>query len=245
MPLELAAKSAEFTKFTEVTDVGLTQVQSHTYILDLMRNPGARTTKTVASLLMIARAAAHIRRTGERVLLLTPTSGNKGTALRDAVARAYETGLATPDELRIAVLAPRRRGPAAGLSAHRRAVPADGEPDGPRRRQAAGRCEAAQQRGRGTVRRGDLRHYGLPHLVHARPRQLPHRGCGARLRRGRTPATHWAVRARVHAHAVSSAFGLLGYHLGHQLLTDGLPGFAAPATHPASSSSSSSPRPTW
>ena len=41
------------------------------------------------------------------MLIFTPTSANKGTALRDAVLRALDAGLVTPDQLRVAVLAPR------------------------------------------------------------------------------------------------------------------------------------------
>src|SRR5207249_3727973 len=51
--------------------------------LDLARNPGTQTTKTFASLLIVARAVTHIRRTGESVMIVTPTSANKGVALRD------------------------------------------------------------------------------------------------------------------------------------------------------------------
>src|SRR5918992_1731258 len=39
--------------------------------LNLMRNPGTRTTKTMASLSMVARAARHIADTGERVVIVT------------------------------------------------------------------------------------------------------------------------------------------------------------------------------
>ncbi|MEE1740444.1 DUF6002 family protein [Streptomyces sp. BE147] len=233
IPLELDVKPAEFTKFTEVTDVGLTQVRERTYILDLMRNPGARTTKTVASLLMIARAAAHIRRTGERVLLLTPTSGNKGTALRDAVARAYETGLATPDELRIVMLAPkasRTKLRDCALTAEqplRTANPvviADVEQPADVKllsgevveRYAAEIFETTGFRLWYTL---DLDNYRIADAARA--------FVEAEL----LPLTERSA-PRVHAHAVSSAFGLLGYHLGHQLLSEGLTGFTAPARHP-------------
>lgn len=75
-------------------------------LLDLMKNPGTRTTKTTASLLMVARAVQHIKRTGDSILLFTPSSGNKAIALRDAVARALELKLTTPDKLRIVTLTP-------------------------------------------------------------------------------------------------------------------------------------------
>lgn len=76
-------------------------------LLDLMGNPRTRTTKTFASLVIVARAIAHVHETGESVMIVTPSSGNKATALRDAVLRAYEANLATPDQLSITVLVPR------------------------------------------------------------------------------------------------------------------------------------------
>ena len=62
----------------------------------------------------------YIRRTGEPVLIFTPSSANKATALRDAVDRALATGLVRTDQLRIAVVVPavcRDKLRAGGLSA--------------------------------------------------------------------------------------------------------------------------------
>ncbi|MFJ5681054.1 DUF6002 family protein [Streptomyces sp. NPDC093097] len=75
-------------------------------LLDLMANPATRTVKTLASHVIVARAVRHTETTGEPVLILTPSSANKATALRDAVLRAYRTGLTTPDQLRIVALVP-------------------------------------------------------------------------------------------------------------------------------------------
>jgi hypothetical protein len=75
-------------------------------LLDLTRNPRTRTTKTCASLVIAARAVDHVQRTGERVMIVSPSSGNKATALRDAVLRAYEAGLVTPEQLSILVVVP-------------------------------------------------------------------------------------------------------------------------------------------
>ena len=77
-------------------------------LLDLMGNPATRTTKSLASLLMVARAVEYLRRTDRRVMLLTPSSANKATALRDAVFRAISLGLADPDRLQITSVVPER-----------------------------------------------------------------------------------------------------------------------------------------
>ncbi|GAA2637391.1 DUF6002 family protein [Actinomadura fulvescens] len=75
-------------------------------LLDMMRNPATRTTKSLASLLMVARAVQYVRRSGRRVMLLTPSSGNKATALRDAVLRAIDLELVAADRLHITSLIP-------------------------------------------------------------------------------------------------------------------------------------------
>jgi hypothetical protein len=76
------------------------------HMLDLTQNPGTRTTKTFAAMVIVARAVEFIRATGEPVCLFTPTSANKGIALRDAVGWAIAAGLVTPEQLSIVVLAP-------------------------------------------------------------------------------------------------------------------------------------------
>ncbi|WP_405747093.1 DUF6002 family protein [Streptomyces sp. NBC_01525] len=233
IPLELAEKHPAFAAFTEVTDIGLTQVESRTHILDLMRNPGARTTKTMASLLMIARAAAHIRRTGERVLLFTPTSGNKGTALRDAVARAYATGLASPDELRIVMLAPDasrsklRDCALAGDQTLRTANPVVlARVDQPADVKLLS-SEVVERHAAEILDTTGFRIWYTLDLDNYRIADATRAFAEAEL----LPITAESA-PRVHVHSVSSAFGLLGYHLGHRLLTEGLPGRTAPARHP-------------
>lgn len=233
IPLELTEKHPSFAAFTEVTDIGLTQVESRTHILDLMRNPGARTTKTMASLLMIARAAAHIRRTGERVLLFTPTSGNKGTALRDAVARAHATGLASPDELRIVMLAPDasrsklRDCALAGDQALRTANPVVLA----RVKQPADvkllSSEVVERHAAEILDTTGFRIWYTLDLDNYRIADATRAFAEAEL----LPITADSA-PRVHVHSVSSAFGLLGYHLGHRLLAEGLTGGTAPARHP-------------
>lgn len=234
IPFDLPLPSTEFTSFAAAAEVGLTEVGDRTYLLDLMRNPGTRTGKTLASLLMVARAVRHIRLTGERLLLLTPTSGNKGSALRDAVARAYATGFASPAELRIAVIAPEasrgklRGGPLSddpdlrvanpvGLAAVEQAADV---------KSLAG-AAAEQHADRLLAETGfrlwytlDLDNYRLADAMRAF------------VEADLMPITDGSA-PRWHAHAVSSAYGLLGYHLGHRVLT-GEPSFGPPrpACHP-------------
>lgn len=223
-----------FERFAEATDIALTEVAAGLHVLDLMRNPGTRTTKSIASLTMVARAVNHIRTTGERLVLLTPTSGNKGTALRDAVARAYASGFATPDELRLVVVAPAasrpklRGGPLSGdpaLRALNPVVVADlAEPGGVKQLAADALAAVvpwlADKTGFTCWYTLDLDNYRTADVVRAfAEAEL------APITRDSPP--------RWHAHAVSSAYGLLGYHTGHRLLTDGAyPALPAPAWHP-------------
>jgi len=195
-------------------------------LLDLTGNPGTHTTKTYASLLIVARAVEHIRRTGRKVLIFSPTSGNKGVALRDAVLRALDAGLATPEQLRVATIAPstgRHKLRATRLSedpALRRLNPQMSySGTDPETVKALAREFARTH----TPRDGvdvwfslDLANYMIADAARA---LFEHHV---------DPAT----RPRLHAHAVSSAFGLLGYHAGRDLLESTRA--ATPATRPAS-----------
>lgn len=223
-------------------------------LLDLMKNPATRTTKTTASLLMVARAVHHIARTGESVLLFTPSSGNKAIALRDAVARALELKLATPDKLRIVTLTP-----ADTLYKFRRNL----------------LSESDELRARNPIlvypgpEAGDVKHIGKAF---------------AEAAAGETSERVWysldianykvadACRAfyehefgefesgdrRLHAHAVSSAYGLLGYQHGINTMaalgiTHPQPGFllvqhlatSDMVRHYLTSTTGTEPRPDW
>ncbi|HET6213753.1 MAG TPA: DUF6002 family protein, partial [Micromonosporaceae bacterium] len=107
---ELPALTEDVRRFfaaATATWRGLGEYGGHgLHLMDLTGNPGTHTTKTFASMLIVARAVEHIRRTGEAICIFTPTSGNKGIALRDAVGRAIEAGLVAPRELSVVVLAP-------------------------------------------------------------------------------------------------------------------------------------------
>lgn len=188
-------------------------------LLDLTKNPEVRTTKTTASLLMVARAVHHIRRTGESILIFSPSSGNKAVALRDAVARAIEIGLATPDELRIATLTPTRT-----TYKFRRNLLTESEElrrlnpimtlDGP---QPAAVKELGQEFVRAAQIESprecriwytlDIANYKVADACRA---FFEYEFSGSDLAHGR----------RLHAHSVSSAYGLLGYQHGLGVLAD-------------------------
>lgn len=184
-------------------------------LLDLMGNPGTRTTKTLASLLMVARAVGHIQRTGERIMIVTPSSANKATALRDAVLSAIECGLVRADQLRIAVVVPQAATPKMWSSA----LSTDAELaalnpvlvfGGDDRSAVKALARAAVDGGAEPLRALtgirlwyslDLDNYRMADAVRA---FYERDFCPPR-----------AGVTRLHAHAVSSAYGLLGHHLGH------------------------------
>lgn len=229
LPFRIPEPDEMLRDFYAVSDISVHELDSvggrRVTALNLMRNPGTRTTKTFASLSMVARAAQHIRDTGERIMIVTPTSGNKGTALRDAVARAYATGLATPAELRVLTITPAdsllklRDCPLAVTTALRAANPAV----------VADVARPAQVKeiARGVVdayladpsvdgwriwHTLDLDNYRVADVV---------RTCVEAEYRDQATTG----RPVWHVHAVSSAYGLLGYSLGCELLCAAHPGF--------------------
>ncbi|PSK90960.1 hypothetical protein CLV63_12187 [Murinocardiopsis flavida] len=192
-------------------------------LLDLMKNPEVRTTKTTASLLMVARAVHHIRRTGESILIFCPSSGNKAVALRDAVARAIDLGLAAPDELRIATFTPARttykfrRNLLTESEELRRLNPIlvlDGPQPAAVKELGQEFVRAAQFGGPRTCRVWytlDIANYKVADACRA----------FFEYEFGGADPAH---RRRLHAHAVSSAYGLLGYQHGLGVLARlGLP----------------------
>lgn len=230
---ELDADVATFLSAATARWQGIAGYRGRRFVLlDLTGNPRTRTTKTVASLLIVARAVANIRRTGTPIVIFSPTSANKGTALRDAVLRAYEVGLVTPDQLRIVTLFPAgcrsklTSGPMTDEPALRAGNPLlsyDGpEPDDVKKLGTAfveQYAEAAKRRtGANLWYSLDLRNY----LVADTTRAF--------FENEVDPPTQDA--RRLHVHAVSSAFGLLGYHTGREILEKA--GEADPATRPGS-----------
>ena len=181
-------------------------------LLDLTGNPGTHTTKTYASLLIVARAVEHIRRTGRPVMIVSPTSANKGVALRDAVLRALDAGLATPEQLRIVTLAPqtgRDKLRATRLSKdpvlralNPQLVYTGKEPEAVKALAREFVTEHAAALGMDVWFSLNLANYMVADAARALFEQRV------------DPIS----RPRTHAHAVSSAFGLLGYHAGRSLL---------------------------
>lgn len=221
---DLPELTPEVTEFFSVADLRFAELgqagRSRLVLLDLMSNPGTRTVKTLASLVIVARAVRHIATTGEPVMILTPSSANKATALRDAVLRAYRVGLAEPGQLQIVTLVPDLARPKLWSSA----LDTDGElaarnpmcvldPEQPLHvkevvRQALRACSAELYASYG-VRLWhtlDLANYRCADVVRAFAEDAV--------------APVQAGVSRAHAHAVSSAFGLLGHYFGTTLLPD-------------------------
>lgn len=95
----LSVATAQFFELGHYRDMPLR-------LFDLRQNVNTQTTKTFASTLIVARAIRHIQETGESILLFSPSSGNKAIALRDAVLRALKAKLVHQEQLRIVTLTP-------------------------------------------------------------------------------------------------------------------------------------------
>lgn len=201
-------------------------------LLDLTGNPGTHTTKTYASLLIVARAVEHIRRTGRSVVIVSPTSANKGVALRDAVLRALDAGLARPEQLRVITLAPQTG--RHKLRASRLSTDPVLRTLNPQLLYTGKEPEAVKAIARDYVREHatPLRAQGLDVWFSLELTNYMVADATRALFEQRVDPIGAASRPRLHAHAVSSAFGLLGYHAGRSLLE--ATGEAAVATRPAS-----------
>jgi hypothetical protein len=190
-----------------------------------MRNPATRTTKSLASLLMVARAVAYLRRTNRRVMLLTPSSANKATALRDAVFRAIDCGLADRDRLQITSVIPEssagklwssQLSTDPGLRRRNPVVLYQGpEPSGVKTLAQRFHQDHADELSRHydtdlwyTL---DIENYKVADAMRALAEYEIH-----------APDRD---RSRLHVHAVSSAYGLLGHNLGYRSAL-GMPGRA-------------------
>jgi hypothetical protein len=215
--------SDDLREFLAVATAGWCELGEHRdhrlVLLDLAGNPGTNTTKTFASLLIVARAVEYLRRTGEKIMIFTPTSANKGTALRDAVLRALDAGLVTPDQLRVVTLSP--AGCRAKLRGSRLATDPELRALNPVLCYTGAEPEDVKALGREFVARHaaalhaddgtnvwfslELRNY----LVADTARAFFERD---------VDPIEGGDRPRWHSHAVSSAYGLLGYHRGREVL---------------------------
>ncbi|MFB7506568.1 DUF6002 family protein [Streptomyces broussonetiae] len=222
----LPEPSLALEEFFSVSDIGIAELGTYRghflRLLDLMRNPGTRTTKTFASLTIVARAVRHITETGERILIVTPSSANKATALRDAVHRAIVAGLVTAGQLQITSVVPdvsaaklwssplsedallRRRNP---LVVHGSAEPAS-----VKELAAAFTAEHAER----LWRQYGVRVWYTLGLDNYRAADM----IRAFAERDLLPETDSGTGTRTHVHSVSSAFGLLGHDLGHRGVTE-------------------------
>jgi hypothetical protein len=187
------------------------------WLLDMTGNPRTRTTKTFGSLIIVARALHHTATTGEPIMLITPSAANKAVALRDAVLRAYEAGLAGPETLRATVVVPTSSLPKLWDSPlladpHLARTNPIGVYDGAEREDVKRIATAAVREAAEDIRRStgfrvwytlDPRNYMVADVVRAfyEEDELPPAG-----------ADRW------HAHAVSSAYGFLGHDHGRNIL---------------------------
>ena len=186
-------------------------------MLDLTRNPATMTTKTFASLVIVARAVRFVQDTGERVTIVTPSSANKAVALRDAVLRAIGCGLVTADQLNVVALVP------AGAVGKLRACDLFRDADLRRRNPIAvfpgdppGRVKDIS-RGLVDEHRAELERDLKTNLWYTLRLE---NYLAADVVRAFAEADFFPPapgEPRLHAHAVSSAFGLLGHAYGRSM----------------------------
>jgi hypothetical protein len=216
---ELTSQVRDYLATSTMAYSPLEEYQGHQLaLLDLTRNPATGTTKTFASLVIVARAVEFIRATGERVTIVTPSSANKAVALRDAVLRAIQCGLVGAEQLNIVAIVPARSAyklRASELSAdpelrHRNPVAVHEGGDGGAVKAIA---QEAVQNHRGlfeTTAKTNVWHtLKLENYLAADVLR-------AFIEQDFFPPLPDVVR--LHAHAVSSAYGLLGHAYGRQLL---------------------------
>lgn len=224
---KIPSLSNEMTEYLSAAQLGFAELGTvggcRLTLLDLMGNPRTRTTKTFASLVIIARAIDYIRRTDERIMILTPSSANKATALRDAVARAYEAGLASPDQLRIACVVPQSSITklwASSLSEEHALRPCNPiclyTGDDPAAVKVIAR-EVVQTTAEQLRAETGTNLWFTLDLKNYRPADAVRAFAEHELLPREKHISRW------HAHAVSSAFGLLGHCLGTSLLEDSGP----------------------
>jgi hypothetical protein len=222
-PMRLPELDAKVTEFLAPARAALYELGDHgglpIRVLDLRSNPGTQTTKTFASRVIVARAIRYIQDTGRQLILFSPSSGNKAVALRDAVAGALAAGLVAPDQLRVVTLTP-----AQTVSKLRRSVLSED----PKLRALnpvlvlqGGPPESVKQVGNEFQRMFRQAVTSELRLWHSL--RLENYQSGDLVRAFFDYEFGHASREdlrTVHAHAVSSAYGLLGYSRGVEMLKD-------------------------
>ena len=197
-------------------------------LLDLRGNPNTQTTKTLASTLIVARAVRHIQKTGERILLFSPSSGNKAIALRDAVLRALQAKLVSEEQLRIITLTPvqtveKLRSTELYDNPRLRALNPVFvlDTDSPERVKAIG------QEFKEAFSRAGISDLTLWHSLRLENYRFSDQ---TRAFFDFEYGDAWDVgRKTVHVHAVSSAYGLLGYLSGLKFLRENNHAVASPS----------------
>ncbi|MFE3414746.1 DUF6002 family protein [Streptomyces mirabilis] len=220
------AKLPELTpamrSYLDASTVALTSLSGYRgrnlSLLDLTLNPATNTTKTFASLIIVARAVRFIQDTGERVTIITPSSANKATALRDAVLRAVEAGLVRADQLNIVVLVP------AGATHKLRATELSRNPELRARNPIAvydgDSADFVKTIARAVVdeHKDAVEKSARTHLWYTM--RLENYLVADVIRAFAEADVMDGDGPRLHVHAVSSAFGLLGHAYGRELLGD-------------------------
>jgi hypothetical protein len=223
----LPAPSPELTQFTSVSSIGVTDLGTYRgrtlRLLDLMRNPATRTTKTLPSLVIVARAVRYIHDTGEPIMIVTPSSANKATALRDAVYRAITSGLVSPGQLKITTVVP------PGSSSKLWLSPLSADPDLRDRNpmvlyggnEPADVKVIAQEFTESCAAAFHERYRVNLWYTLSLDNYRPADTARAYFEREFLPRPD--PPGRLHVHAVSSAFGLLGHNFGHLLCGEDVP----------------------
>jgi hypothetical protein len=216
---ELTQPMRQYLSASTLAHVPMRQYRGKRFsLLDLTRNPATMTTKTFASLVIVARAVRFIQETGQRVSIVTPSSANKAIAMRDAVWRAISSGLVGPEQLNVTVVVP------VGSVRKLRSSPLFTDPELRARNPIAVYHGAAP----GTVKtiarrlvdehREALEQSGKTNLWYTL--QLENY-LAADVVRALAEAEYFppdAAEPRLHVHAVSSAYGLLGHAHGRDTL---------------------------
>lgn len=225
--IELPTLTPAVKEYFAVSDVAHAPLRDYRgrslALLDLMRNPATHTTKTFASLVIVARAIRFIQDTGERVTIITPSSANKAAAMRDAVLRAIRLGLVTPEQLNVVVVVP------AGSVPKMRSSELFTDSDLRARNPIA--VYAGDEPGAVKVLAQNVVEEHGQHLQKAVGTNLWYtlqleNYVAADVVRAFAEADFFAPaddEPRLHVHAVSSAYGLLGHAHGHALLQESNP----------------------